>query len=423
MKIFLFFAFMMVVIVVNAQDTCFFEGSIEHNFQKLPLTIEYTHSQKDSLLLFFGSPSQTDSLLRANKAYLKGDSLLFQLKSANIIFRGRFHGEDTIIGLFKQGLLKTDLTFVRRQAKFHYNRPQTPNPPYPYLVEEVEFINPKIPNYKFKGTLTMPKRGSNFPCVILISGSGIQNRDEEIYGHKPFLILADHLTKCGVAVFRFDDRGYHSSDPKLLSATTLDYVTDVEAAISAMKKHTKINKSRIGLLGHSEGGLIAQIIASKDSTIKYTVLLAAPGLNGREVLRSQLEAIAKASDISQDSLSQLLAIQAKTLDKSTDKWTKTFLTLNPADYLQNMRQPTLILQGLKDLQIVADANLEAIKQNFGKKKGNNSLQVITFSECNHLFQRCNTGLPSEYIDIDMTLDPDILHHISQFIRYHSGLRK
>ncbi|MDR0789885.1 MAG: alpha/beta fold hydrolase [Bacteroidales bacterium] len=405
--------------VSYSQNKMFFEATLEFNYTKLPVTIEYEKVKADTLRLLFGSPSQTDSLFLVDKAYLKGDSILFQLQSMGVVYRGKFNESfDTINGTFRQGVLSVPLLFVKKAGKFTYNRPQTPEPPFNYIVEEITFTNPKVPKYTFKGTLTKPKRGRNFPCVILISGSGIQNRDSEVFGHKPFAVLADHLTTCGIAVFRFDDRGYKSSDTSLLNATTFDYVSDVEAAIKMIKQQANIDSTNIGLIGHSEGALIAQIIASKDTSLKFIILMAGQGLKGRDVLTSQLKAITIAEGITdEDVLAQRLEEQRKAIDsKQSPKWLKTYCEIDPKDYLPLITQPTLVLQGMKDVQVVPDANMSAISENFGTKVGNGSLHIKTFSDDNHLFQRCKTGLPSEYGEINLTIDLEVLHHIQQFIR-------
>ncbi|MDR1006240.1 MAG: lysophospholipase [Bacteroidales bacterium] len=424
-KIILYCVFVITSIAASSQNNAYFEGAIEVNFTKMPLTIEYTLLDKDTLKLYFGSPSQTNDLLKATKAYFKGDSLLFQLKKNNIVYRGKFNeAKDTINGVFKQGLLKTPLMFVKRDTAFAYVRPQTPLPPFAYVVKEVEFVNPKLPKYTFKGTLTMPKRGRNFLCVVLLSGSGVQNRDEEIYGHKPFLVIADHLAKCGIATFRYDDRGYGTNDKKLLDATTMDYVADAQAAIAAVKAEDKIDTNHISLLGHSEGALIAEIIAAKDSSINCLVLLGAPAVDGRSLLVSQLKAISQADSISNDSISVMLEQQTKSLnDPKLPKWLKTYIAIDPKEYLQDITQPALFLYGKKDLQVVPSDNIPVIKQYFGKKKGNNSYKILEMPEDNHLFQRCETGLPSEYGDIEMTLDNEVLYHIVTFIREKGSIKR
>ena len=402
-----------------SQNSVFYEANLELNSVKLPLTIEYQKRSDDTLKLHFGSPFQTDDLFLADKAYLKGDSILFQVKVAGIVYRGRFsENGDTISGTFKQGLLNTPLVFAKKGEKFSYIRWQTPKPPFNYIIEDIEFTNPKLPNYVFKGTLTKPKKGKNFTCVILISGSGIQNRDSEIFGHKPFAVLANHLTSCGIAVFRFDDRGYKSSDPSFADATTFDYVTDVEAAISMIRQRSDIDSTSIGLIGHSEGGLIAQIVASKDSLLQFIVLMAAPGLTGRDILTSQLRAITASEGITDTAIiNQRLEQQRQAIDgENTPKWLTTFCIIDPKNYLPLITQPTLVLQGMKDLQVVPEENIVAITENFGKKVGNNSLTIRKFPDNNHLFQRCKTGLPNEYGEIDLTIDMDVLYHLQLFIR-------
>ncbi|MDR1725921.1 MAG: alpha/beta hydrolase [Bacteroidales bacterium] len=426
MKHFIFLCLIAFANILYAQNKEYYEASIEVNYFKMPLTIEYSLLSNDSLSLLLGSPSQTEDLLQADKAYIKEDSLLFRLKKFNITCRAKYStNKDSIIGTFKQGNFKTEIVWLRTNQHFSYNRPQTPVPPFRYIVEDFEFTNPKVKNYTFKGTLTRPKRGNNFPCVILISGSGIQDRDCTLLGHKMFMIIADYLTNSGMAVLRFDDRGYGTNDTALLNATTLDYVSDVESAIEALKHINYIDPKHIGLLGHSEGGLIAQIIASKDTSLNFIILMASPGISGREVLVSQLKALTKAKGITNEKeIEAQLVLQKNAIEnKKASKWIKTFVDLNPKNYLPYITQPTLILQGAKDLQVTPQENLSAIREYFGRAVNNFSYKVLVFSDNNHLFQRCKTGLPSEYGEIDLTIDTDVLHYLVTFIREKNRIKK
>ena len=338
-------------------------------------------------------------------------------------------------------------------------RPQEPTNPYAYHSEDVRFQNTKA-NVTLAGTLTLPAKEGNYPAVILITGSGAQNRDEEFYGHKPFLLIADYLTTNGIAVLRYDDRGFGQSSGDFISATSLDFVTDVESAISYLKTRKEINKDNIGLVGHSEGGIIAPIVASKSKDVSFIVLLAGPGILGNKVLMQQSGLILKTLGASEAEIQKTKEINAKIAEiiakhqntealkidltkyiqenfetiptglKPTGITKEQFIAgqiesisspayqfiwnYDPAPTLQKVTCPVLALNGEKDLQVPPQENLTAIG-NALRNGGNKNITIKELPNLNHFFQECKTGSPLEYATIEQTFSPTALTEISNWI--------
>jgi uncharacterized protein len=344
--------------------------------------------------------------------------------------------------------------------KASINRPQEPSKPYPYYTEEVTFNNNQA-HVTLVGTLTLPSAAGNYPAVILISGSGAQNRDEETSGHKPFLIIADHLTKHGIAVLRYDDRGVGKSTGNFKTATTADFASDVASAVEFLKTRKEIDKDEIGLIGHSEGGMIAPMVASNSKDVSFIVLLAGPGIEIRKVLLMQQGLIAKADGVSESDIEKYIlpihneayriiseSNDSRTLkadlvkligqsyedtpsdllssdmskeevistqsDKWSSEWFRNFLKYDPASILERVTCPLLALNGEKDLQVTPKENLSGINDAL-KKGGNSSVTVKELPNLNHLFQNCKTGSPAEYAKIEETFSPDALKEISDWI--------
>jgi fermentation-respiration switch protein FrsA (DUF1100 family) len=339
-------------------------------------------------------------------------------------------------------------------------RPQEPKKPYPYYSEDITFENKKD-NITLAGTLSLPKKEGTFPVVLLISGSGPQNRDEELLGHKPFLVLSDYLTRNGIAVLRFDDRGTALSEGNFKSATSLDFASDVEAGIQYLKTRKEIKNNKIGLIGHSEGGMIAPIIASKSKDVDFIVLLAGTGVTGEEILLLQQELIGRVSGISEKDLlrskntnkgafeivkkatSQEEMIKELTfyfekiiketpetekpkevkeeeyvkmmVDELSNPWMQFFIKYNPAVSLDKVKCPVLAINGEKDLQVPAKINLEAIKKALDKGKNKKST-VMELPNLNHLFQECKSGSPEEYATIEETFSPKALEVVKNWIQ-------
>lgn len=337
-------------------------------------------------------------------------------------------------------------------------RPQTPEAPFNYNIEEVSFINIEADSIKLAGTLTLPKNKKKSVVAILINGSGPLDRDCTIYNHKPFWVIADYLTNNGIAVLRFDERGTAKSEGDYSKATTYDLASDVEAGINYLKTRTDIDASKIGLIGHSEGGVIAPIIASSNKDVAFTVLLAGPGVAGDVTLYTQNEKIMAQSgatpeavnfqlDISKnlyrivkttsnDSLATKISTyldkykednkDSKVLPfllnpltkiefmKFSKPWLREFVRLDPEPFLLKTKCPVLALNGSKDVQVIPDLNLNAIEAAL-KKGENKDFTLKEIEGLNHLFQTIKTGSTSEYATLEETFSSEVLKLIANWI--------
>jgi len=237
------------------------------------------------------SPDQGAKGIAVTSTSFVNNTLKMEITEAGILYEGSLNEERVIIGTFHQRGNSFPMNLSREKIeKVEVIRPQEPAKPYPYYSEEVKFSNPKA-DAVLAGTLTLPQKEGNFPAVILITGSGPQNRNEEMRGHKPFLILADHLTRNGIAVLRFDDRGTAESTGIYKGATTLDFADDVESTIQYLQTRSEIDKNHIGLAGHSEGGIIAPLVAAINDDVDFIVLMAGTGIQGDQLLLLQQELI------------------------------------------------------------------------------------------------------------------------------------
>ncbi|GAL66185.1 hypothetical protein JCM19301_750 [Jejuia pallidilutea] len=340
-------------------------------------------------------------------------------------------------------------------------RPQEPKPPFNYNVEDVVFFNSKADSIKLAGTLTLPKAIKKPPVAILISGSGPQNRDAYLkpFNHKPFLVLADYLTKQGIAVLRYDDRGVGESQGKFKDATSFDFALDVEAAIHFLKTRNDIDTSKIGLIGHSEGGLIAPIVTSKNKDVAFVVMLAGPGVDGGKILETQsrkmmeLRGVQKMMIDENEKLTTIIYDVIKRY-KNTDtikskiakglnnfkaqnpmsivspsitpilikqqlkilesKWLLEFIKIDPKEYLEKTTCSILVLNGSKDVQVLPEVNLPEIQKALATS-GNTDVTIKELENLNHLFQTAETGNLDEYKTIEETFAPSALKLIADWI--------
>lgn len=336
-------------------------------------------------------------------------------------------------------------------------RPQEPKEPFNYISEDVTFINFTADSILLSGTLTLPKDIKNPPVAILISGSGPQDRNEEILGHKPFLVISHYLTNHGIGVFRYDDRGVGESKGDFTTATTFDFTTDVEAAIDYLKSRNHVDSSKIGLIGHSEGGIIAPMVASKNKNVAFAVLLGGTGVNGAEILLSQSRKAGELAGTSKDFLDEnekLASIIYDIIRANTEEeilktnitnalndyktnnpqspltphitpmmiaqqlsvlksdWLCNFIRIEPKDYLEKTTCPVLALNGSKDIQVLPDINLEGIKKGLANNK---DVTIKKLEGLNHLFQNAETGNVQEYANIEETFAPIALEIIKDWI--------
>lgn len=406
------------------------------------------------------SPDQGAKGIPMSSTVFESPKLIMKLDAGAIEYTGELKGE-LITGTFKQSGMSFPMDLKREEiAKPVVNRPQEPKKPYPYISEEVTIENTKA-GVKLAGTLTLPGKEGKFPVAVLITGSGPQNRDEELVGHKPFLVLADYLTRNGIAVLRYDDRGTAQSTGDFSMATSADLASDAEAVIAYLKSRKDIDKKKIGLIGHSEGGIIAPMVAARSKDVSFIVMLAGTGIPGDQLLLLQQERIAKASGIpeadllksreinktcfdiiiktsDQDQLKADLTAYLKNainefpadqkpagmsdedlikmvLNQVANPWMQYFIKYDPVPALQKVKCPVLALNGEKDLQVPPRENLAAIGK--ALEKGRN--KKVTLKELpglNHLFQECTIGTPDEYALIEQTFSPAALDVIAKWIQ-------
>lgn len=365
--------------------------------------------------------------------------LTIEVTNIGLSYKAKLVTPDSLHGDFSQGPLKVKFGMSRSKGEKPLVRPQTPEGPYAYYTEEVTVKN-EVEGNVLAGTLAAPDQSTKHPILVMITGSGAQTRDEELFGHKPFLVIADHLAKQGIATLRLDDRGMGQSEAGKPDATSADYAGDILSAVNFLSKRGYKN---IGLLGHSEGGMIAPMVNS--SKVKFMVLLAAPGIPIVELMRAQTyeigrsqgapEAMAKrisdtnyklyqymnsykGSDFRADVLKYLKEEmkdpQAETTIKQVEsEWFRYFIAFDPTSYLKKVKVPVLALNGTKDVQVTAKENLEGLRASLPKNK---KTEILAMEGLNHLFQTAKTGSVMEYGQIEETISPAVLEKIASWIK-------
>jgi len=423
-------------------------GNLDTGAVKLRIVFHLA-ATADGLTATMDSPDQNVKGILATSATRNGSSLVIEMKQMAGKFEGKINpGLSSIDGTWTQGPASLPLVLARvnDSAELERRRPQNPVPPYPYRSEDVEYSNP-VANIKLAATLTIPKGAGPFPAVVLITGSGPQDRDEALLGHKPFLVLSDYLTRRGIAVLRTDDRGVAKSGGTFATATTADFATDTEAGVAYLKSRPEVNPRKIGLVGHSEGGIIAPMVAARNPDIAFIVMMAGSGVNGEEILVAQTQLIAEAAGATHAdagkgaaqeramldivaSEKDVVALKKKlrenlagkvpeekmdaTLKQIASPWYLYFVTYDPAPALRTVKCPVLAIGGSKDLQVPPNQNLPAIRKAL-EDGGNHNFEVEELPGLNHLFQTAPTGAPSEYSEIEETIAPVVLDKIASWI--------
>jgi len=403
---------------------------------------------EDGLMATLDSPDQGVKGLPTSKVSRDKAALRIEIEKISGVFTGLIAADlSSIDGTFTQGSsLPLSLHRVKDEAELELKRPQNPTKPYPYHDEDVSYEN-KVQNVTLAATLTIPQGKGPFPAVVLITGSGPQDRDESLLGHKPFLVLSDYLTRHGIAVLRADDRGTGKSTGNFATATTADFATDTEAGIAYLKTRPEVNPKKIGLIGHSEGGIIAPMVAARNPDVAFIVMMAGSGVPGDEILVAQVEAIDESSGkthaeavqagtrereilnliktekdpavlekklkdkMAEDGLEAQLGIEIKAL---TSPWFRFFMTYDPATALRKVTCPVLALNGEKDRQVPAKQNLPAIRKAL-EEGGNKHFEIVELPGLNHLFQTAKTGSPNEYAQIEETIAPVALDTMTVWI--------
>ena len=445
-----------------AQDiTGIWNGPIQTG-KKDPLVIVFSIEERGGVYTTrIDIPGQRLTGLQPKETHFENDRLFVDASNLGFTYQGQYiKDSQQIAGSFTEG--PNQLALVLKKGSYiapqTANRPQEPIRPYPYSEEEVRFEN-KTAGVTLTGTLTLPHKKAPFPVVVLITGSGPQDRDETLSGHKPFLVLADYLTRQGLAVLRYDDRGMGQSTGDHSKATTEDFATDVISAVAYLQARKEIDKDRIGLIGHSEGGIIAPMVANR-SRISFVVSLAGTGIPGSELSLMQAmasrpfpvtdekayeqairQAIAIASaqkdlEVIKKELyshykekvmplvkginlsdKEIDAIIHRLVETRTTVWMRYFYGYNPADEIEKLTCPFLSLNGSKDTQVAAKINQDGIR-NALLKGHNKDFQITELPGLNHMFQDCSTGAESEYGQIAQTFSPTALRVLSDWILAH-----
>jgi pimeloyl-ACP methyl ester carboxylesterase len=428
-------------------------GALEPGPVRLRLTLVVPGTEGDSSATLV-SVDQGGASMPATFS-VRGDSVIFDLSRIGGSYRAVLSaGADSLTGTWTQGGGSLPLVMVRgADSTMAVRRPQEPRRPFPYREEEVAYAS--VDGVRLAGTLTLPEGEGPYPAVLLITGSGSQDRDETIFNHRPFLVLSDHLTRRGIAVLRVDDRGVGGSTGNPATATSADFARDVAAGVRFLRGRREIGP--VGLVGHSEGGLIAPMVAAEQPEVRFLVLLAGPGTDSRTVIGRQTELLLAAASVPDSMIRRMRALQRELLDAVATTpdsaalyarltgiiaryrttlspmeqelmgihedgaltqlvlpWMRWFLAYDPRPALRRVTVPVLALNGALDLQVPPDENLAGIRQAL-HAAGNRDVTVEKLPGLNHLFQTARTGVPGEYGEIEETFSPAALQRIGDWI--------
>jgi pimeloyl-ACP methyl ester carboxylesterase len=416
--------------------------------------ILHIHTSASGTIVLMDVPDQMARGIPVPALKREGQKVTFDLKAIRASYAGELSPDGkAMTGTWTQGV-GTPLDFAWSAPQTaQARRPQTPQKPFPYREEEVAVAS--APGVTLAGTLSLPQGKGPFPAVVMITGSGAEDRDETIFGHKPFAVIADRLTRDGIAVLRVDDRGFGKSTGDYVKASTADFAVDAAAQVAWLRKRRDIDPRRVGLIGHSEGGLIGPMVAAKDPKIAFVVMMAGPGAPLNEVLAAQRAALAPGMGVSPAQLAQSQALmdkavaamrgakdQADAEARALAALTPGFAALgqpqaaalaakqlsspemrdlmeyDPRPILAQVKAPILALNGSKDMQVPADMDLAAIRK---ATSANRDVTIVELPNLNHLFQTAKTGAVGEYADIEETVAPIALDTMSDWIRKRTGL--
>jgi uncharacterized protein len=437
----------------------FWAGALDTGAFKLRIVMKFSRTPDGKLNGTLDSLDQGANDIPMDVVTFQNGALHVEMKSLGATYDGKLSADGTqITGEFIQGVkLPLDMKRIEKAPDAALKRPQTPKKPYPYNDVEVTYQNQQD-KITLAATLTVPRGAGPFPAVVLITGSGFEDRNETIYGHQPFLILADYLTRRGIAVLRADDRGIGGTTKGSPNDTSENYVGDALAGVEFLKTRKEINPKQIGLVGHSEGGMIAPMAAVRSNDVAFIVLMAGPGIVGDKLLLMQngLISSAECENEAQRSMAQterlfviakdekdpavakqkMKAESVKVIESARKKldgqlssldarinellapWLRFFLNYDPRPTLMKVHIPVLALNGEKDTQVPAHEDLEAIEQAL-KDGGNHDYKIVLLPKLNHLFQTSKTGSPSEYATIEETIAPVALETMGDWIVAHT----
>jgi len=434
-------------------------GKINAGGVQLRIIFNIKINDKGEYIATMDSPDQAVRGIPMDEVTFSADSLIISSSSLRGEYNAQMVSDKSLKGIWVQAGIKYDLDLIKQTEPFAIQRPQEPKPPYPYHEENITF--PSVSGkFTLAGTLSLPYGDGPFPSVILVSGSGSQNRDEEISGHKPFKVIADHLTRGGIAVLRYDDRGVGESGGNPAGATTADLTGDARSAIEYLLSREETGNNSIGIIGHSEGGLIAMKLAAGNEDIAFIVSLAGPGLKGRTILEDQTAYISRLNNVPEEIIKQSMQINniiydliekyddpgkgidaihssvrdfyqaegkgeeiinqileniSRTINTSSYPWLRYFIQSDPDEYFPDIYCPVLALNGEKDCQVIAESNINAIVSRL-ESYGNSDVTGVILPGLNHLFQSAETGLPDEYGKIEQTISPAVTVLILNWIR-------
>ncbi|MBR4390850.1 MAG: alpha/beta fold hydrolase [Bacteroidales bacterium] len=424
----------------------YWKGKLNLGVQQLELAFEIKTAE-DGYSATLDVPAQGAFDIPVDATIVKDGHLRMTMSAMGASYSGVLK-DHTIEGEFAQHGMTIPLNLEKGTKEVVRVRPQDPQPPFNYSIEEVEFANLKEGN-TLTGTLTMPEGEGPFPAMVLVSGSGQQNRDEEMMNHRPFWVIADYCARNGIAVLRYDDRGVGGSTGELENATSMDFSYDAEAAFDFLRKQKHIDASHVGILGHSEGGIINFMVSARRPEVSFLVSLAGSAVNGIEVLKEQQAALLRAQGMTEEAIqfsakanAQLFDIIAasndreeadtllrqlvkgwgyneklteQTMSQLTSPWMYFFLKYDPTEAIVKTNCPALLLNGSKDLQVLASQNLPAFEKTIAEY-GKTNWTLCEMPDLNHLFQHCETGSPNEYVNIDETISPEVLEMIVRFVK-------
>lgn len=370
----------------------------------LTIVINLSSGPDGALVCTMDSPDQSAKGIKATASIANSVSLEVNVASLGASYKGILFG-DSLVGTFSQ--LGQELPLTLKKGIEKLNRPQNPSAPFPYSEEEVTFTNEKA-GATLAGTLITPLTpAEGNPVVLFVSGSGLEDRNEEIYEHKPFLVIADFLARNGIASLRYDDRCFGaSSGGDVSKATTLDFMEDSRAGIAFLK--SKGSFGNIGVIGHSEGGSIAFMLGA-EGAVDYAVSLAGVGVKGDEALMAQSNRVLELQG--SDQRYTLQDFRSTVLSQG-NAWLSWFINYDPSDDIKRCKCPVFALNGDKDCQVISSINLTGIRSNL---PDNPATVIKEYPGLNHLFQHCQTGLPTEYRSIEETISPEVLGDIAAFI--------
>ena len=380
-------------------------GQLDLGAQKLTIVLHFDKDASGKDVCTMDSPDQSAKGIPATLNFISADSVNIAVPSIGMTYAGKL-SEGELKGTFSQ--MGMNLPLDMKPGEVKHNRPQHPVEPYPYQTKEIAFQN-EAANAWFAGTLVYPegyKEGDKVPVLIMVTGSGAENRDEEVFDHKPFLVIADYLARHGVASLRFDDRGVGKSTGSMEGATTKDFAEDALAGIEMLRGLKQFSK--VGVLGHSEGGSVAFMLGAKQK-VDFIISMAGVGAKGDTALTAQANRTYELMGVPmQVNVAQYRAQVAQL----NSPWLNYFLDYDPIPDIQGTRCPVLAINGDKDVQVVSSLNLKGIEKALPK---NNKTLVKEYPGLNHLFQHCTTGLPTEYAGIEETISEEVLGDIATWI--------